>query len=400
MTDSNTPTSPRLSNVFRSNLLPTLAHWVRVATASDGTLLNIEVFSMVLDANKVIAEIRWRLSKRTKPHALTGIFESIEARVLVAYVPSYTEHEVFANAEELAREIGKSKEEVLEEWQRIKPFLRVHETAMQQVEVMELADPKDLVYMATQQQLGLSAIYSDDPHLQRMGAPLVKGRIDEDLRDYARGSAVTIGVSLGSGLVVSVTVPTVFRLLKSSLDWLLRQPLPFQLALAALLFALLRNPRVRFWLADKWKEYWPPLVELMTPILLEYCESQTKAISARNRIQQAIPAPTKRCSALKYCQGACPAGNSPLSLVEIRRGMRDAGYRSKSKDPASYLRTVMRRSGMFVELTEDRWIQLPPVDRFDHLREDSYVIRPVSDAKPRRAHLADSTNRKDHRMDF
>lgn len=224
MTDPNTPTSPRLSNVFRSNLLPTLAHWMRVATASDRTLLDIEVFSMVLDANKVIAEIRWRLSKRTKPHALTSIFESIEARVLVAYIPSYTEHEVFANAEELAREIGKSKEEVLEEWRRIKPFLRVHETAMQQVEVIELADPKDLVYMAAQQQLGLSAIYSDDPHLQRMGAPLIKGRIDEDLRDYARGSAVTIGVSFGSGLVVSITVPTIFRLLKTSLKWLLRHP--------------------------------------------------------------------------------------------------------------------------------------------------------------------------------
>lgn len=174
----------------------------RVMGATVGNLLDIEVFSMVLDANKVIAEIRWRLSKRTKPHALTGIFESIEARVLIAYVPSYTECEIFAKAKKLALETGKSEEDVIEEWRRIKPLLRVHDTAMQQVEVIELADPKDLVYMAAQQQLGVSAIYSDDPHLERMGAPLVKGRIDDDLRDYARGSAVTIGVNIGSGLVV------------------------------------------------------------------------------------------------------------------------------------------------------------------------------------------------------
>ena len=375
MSERNVHGFLRLNNVFRSNLLPSLAHWVRTITACDHNLLDIEAFSVVLDANKVIAEIRWRLSKRTKPHALTGIFESIEAKVLIAYVPSYTEFEVIANAEELALEIGKSKEEVLEEWRRIKPLLRVHETAMQQVEVIELADPKDLVYMATQQQLGLAAIYSDDRHLQRMGAPLVKGRVDDDLRDYARGSSVRIGVSFGSGLVVSISVPAIFRMLKSSLAWLSRQPLAFQLALAALVFTLLRNRRVRTWVSNKWKEYWPALVELMTSVLLEYCESQTKAFDARRRIQKAIPALTKRRSALQYCQGACPADNRARSMSEILKAMREDGYYSKSRDPASYVRGVMRRSGRFVELKSDCWMQRLPTDRFDHQREDSYLIR-------------------------
>ncbi len=376
MTGPNTANTPRLSRVFRSNLLPAFVDWVRAIAPNGHTLLNIEVFSMVLDANKLIAEVRWRLGKRTKPNALTGIFESIEAGVLVAYVPRYAEQEIFENAERVGREIGKSKDDVLEEWRRIKPFLRIHETAMQQIEVIELADPKDLVYMATQQQLGLSAIYSADPHLQRMGAPLVEGRIDQDLRDYARGSAVTIGVSFGSGLVVSVTVPAVFRLLKSSLSWLLRQPLPIQLALGVLVFTLLRNSRVRAWVSDKWEEYWPALIELTTPILEEFCECQIKAINARNRIKQAIPAPTQRPSVLQYCQGACPTGgNTPRSLTDIVRDMRDAGYGSKSKDPSSYVRRVMRRSGMFMEFSGDRWIQRKPADRFDHLRKDSYRIR-------------------------
>lgn len=375
----------RLSDVFRSNLLPSLAHWVRATTNSDHNLLDIEVFSMVLDANKVIAEIRWRLNKRTKPHALTAIFESIEARVLIAHVPSYTECEILANAEKLALEIGKSKEEVIKEWRRIKPFLRVHDTAIQEVEVIELADPKDLVYMAAQQQLGLSAIYSDDPHLQRMGAPLVKGRIDDDLRDYARGSAVTIGVNIGSGLVVFISVSAMFRFLKSSITWLMRQPLSFQLALGVLAFTLLRNARVRAWLSNKWEQYWPALAELMTPIVAEYCESQAKAMDAQQRLQQAMPVPTKRRSALQYCQGACPADNRPRSLNEILRKMQEADYRSKSRAPACYIRGVMRRSGIFVEFTVDRWMQCPPVERFDHLRDDSYSIRPRGQATARRA---------------
>lgn len=384
MADPNLRDTPRLGNVFRSNLLPTLAHWIRGAAANDSSLLDIEVFSVVLDANKVIAEIRWRLSKRTKPHALSGIFESIEARVLIAYVPSYLEHEIFENAEKISFEVGKSTEAILEEWRRIKPFLRVHDTAMQQVEVIELADPKDLVYMAAQQQLGVSAIYSADPHFQRMGAPLVKGQIDQDLRDYARGTAVTIGVSLGSGIVVSITIPTVFRLFKSSLDWTLRQPLPVQIALAAVLFTLLRNPRVRSWVAARWQEYWPLMVEAMTPILLEFCDSQAKAKDARNRLQQAIPPPNKKCLVLQYCQGACPAGNDPKLFFDILRDMREAGYRSNSKDPTSYVRSVMRRSGLFTEFTAGRWIQHSPKNRFDHLRHDAHTIRQHSKTTQRR----------------
>ena len=256
---------------------------------------------------------------------------------------------------------------------------------MQQVEVIELADPKDLVYMAAQQQLGVSAIYSDDPHLERMGAPLVKGRIDDDLRDYARGSAVTLGVNIGSGLVVFISVPAMFRLFKSSLAWLLRQPLPFQLALGALAFTLLRSACVRTWLCNKWEQYWPALVELMTPIVVEYCESQAKAMDARQRLQRAMPAPTKRRSALQYCQGACPADNCPRSLNEILEKMHEAGYRSKNKAPASYVRGVMRRSGIFVEFTIDRWMQCSPAERFDHLRDDSYSIRSRGKATVRRS---------------
>ena len=92
-------------------------------TVSDRTLLDIEVFSMVLDANKVIAEIRWRLSKRTKPYALTGIFESIEARALVSYVPSYTEHEVLANPKSSHKRSG-SRASFCRCW--LSPLPRMH----------------------------------------------------------------------------------------------------------------------------------------------------------------------------------------------------------------------------------------------------------------------------------
>jgi len=331
---------------------------------------------MVLDANKVIAEIRWRLGKREKAHALSKIFESIEAKVLIAYVPGFMEQEIFANAEKVAAEVGKPKEDVLAEWNRIKPFLRVHETAMQEVEVLELADAKDLVYMATQQQLGVPAIYSTDPHLRRMGAPLVAGRIDDDLRDYARGMSVTVGVSLGSGIVISVAVPNILRALKATIGWLLRQPLVVQLALAAILASLLRSPRVRSWVSETWDDYWPMFVETMTPLLFEWCESQEKARIAKGRIQQAFPARSRRRLTIQFCLGACPVSDGPRSLTAILSDMRDAGYLTKSQHPLPYLRRIMRESGFFFETDDGRWRQLAPHQPFDHRRSGAYAVRP------------------------
>lgn len=377
MGDTTTNDFPKLDQVFRSNLLPSLTQWMRSITAADPSLFGVEVFSMVLDANKVIAEIRWRLGKREKPHALSRLFESIEAKVLIAHVPSFMEQEIFANAEKIAAEVRRPKEDVLAEWSRIKPFLQVHETAMQQVEVLELADAKDLVYMATQQQLGVTAIYSTDPHLRRMGAPLVAGRIDGDLQDYARGMSVTVGVSLGSGVVVSVAVPNILRVLKATGGWLFRQPLVVQLALAMLLASLLRSERVRLWVSKTWNDYWPVFLQMMTPLLLEWCELQEKARLAKGRIQQALPIRSRRRSTIQFCLGACPVSDGPRLLTDIVSDMRDAGYRTKSQHPLPYLRRIMRESGFFFQTDDGRWRQLAPHQPFDHRRSGAYAIRPA-----------------------
>jgi hypothetical protein len=58
MTDSKTSDPMQLSDVFRSNMLPMFVQRIRSITAIDQTLPGIESFSMVLDANKIIAEIR------------------------------------------------------------------------------------------------------------------------------------------------------------------------------------------------------------------------------------------------------------------------------------------------------------------------------------------------------
>ncbi len=197
---------------------------------------------------------------------------------------------------------------------------------------------------------------------------------------------MTVGVALGSGVVMTVSleaIPKIFDIFKSTARWFFRQPLPVQIGIAGIVLSLAFHPRVRSAIAKTWKEYWPLLVDMMMPILQDYCDSLTKAKLAHGRIQSALPEVTKTRTALKYCQAVCFVGQAPHSTSAILRAMQESGYRSKSKRPANYVRSVMRRNDQFVEVRYDHWVQLPPKNRFDHLNPEAYVIRPQKPASAR-----------------
>src|SRR5260370_41235054 len=49
---------------------------------------------MVMDASAIQGELRWRLRRRTKPAARTGLHEAIEAGVVIAYAPIFLKQEI------------------------------------------------------------------------------------------------------------------------------------------------------------------------------------------------------------------------------------------------------------------------------------------------------------------
>jgi len=49
---------------------------------------------MVMDASAIQGELRWRLRRRAKPAARTGLHEAIEAGVVIAYAPIFLNQEI------------------------------------------------------------------------------------------------------------------------------------------------------------------------------------------------------------------------------------------------------------------------------------------------------------------
>ena len=97
-----------------------------------------------------------------------------------------------------------------------------------------------------------------------------------------------------------------------------------------------------------------PLLDAFLAVMKEIASAQSSAHRTKREIESILP-PTKKVSALVYARRICIVAESPISSDEIVRKMRSAGYVSRGKRPADYLRRVLRQSGEFIELWGGTW---------------------------------------------
>src|SRR5437660_12717555 len=71
---------------------------------------------LVLDANIVQRELRWRVRRRQKQGAKTALHEAIEAGVVVAVAPTVLEKEINDHVSDIANDANASEDRVREEW--------------------------------------------------------------------------------------------------------------------------------------------------------------------------------------------------------------------------------------------------------------------------------------------
>jgi hypothetical protein len=351
-----------VGKLFPSDLLPALVRLFQHVSAMSPALAGYVRFHLVLDANILQGELRWRLGKREKSHARTGLHEAIMSGVLVAYVPVILEQEIMEHAEEIALDTRSSVEDVRRELKELLPLLRVYEPRAEPIVVREIVDRDDLHYIATRTQLGLRAVYTNDPHLQRMGSPVVSEQIDLFLRDYARASAVKIGITLGSttAFVLSIeTIPLLCRLLTSGISWIRRQSTGMQLAIVGIALALAVHPKSRAKFAQAWRAIAPTVGKAVrstvVQLMCDYAESIEIEEANRLKLELAVP-PQKRRTVLMYVRAVCLVKNRPMTLQQISAAIRADGYTSSSPYAGAYLKRILRNAKELAEIRPGVWI--------------------------------------------
>ncbi len=384
----------RLDRLFRSETLPTLRRFLEMSPDLK-SLVETQVLQIraIVDANRIHADLRWKLSKRDDPRNRSGLEEDLDAGVLVLIAPDFLEVEIEKYLPILAEETGATLPEAEHVWESLRAKLHFYPPLSPMPDGWadpnnsapnrEIVDPKDLPYLHASRELGLP-VFTSDRHLQKMGAPVIwvcidttcrdhirtdtancgHARLDMACRDHARSTSVTLGFTLGSTFTVTIGVETLqaaIRGIKSLFEGFRRLPPWLQLAAAGGLAAIVIHPKSRAKLAQGCESACSaaaqakgPMFEGFLVLMQQLAAAQSDAAKTLHQIHAALP-PAKKVTAIVHARRICVISAGPLSIEEIVRRMRNEGYVSRAKDPEVYVRRVMRKSGQFAEVSPRMW---------------------------------------------
>jgi predicted nucleic acid-binding protein len=353
----------RLDTLFRSDMLPTLRPFFDASPdlklLFERRLLQIR---LIVDANRIYAELLWRLSKREDPRNRSGLVEAIDAGLLVLIAPKFLNNEIEKHLPRIAEKAGTAVDEASREWELLRGKLRFYVPSSQPTSEV-VVDPKDLPYKYASDELGLP-VYTMDSDLREMGAPVVWACIDTACRDHARATSVTLGFTMGSTYTLTIgaeALKEAARGIKSLFDGFRRLSPWLQIAIAGGLAAILIHPKSRAKLAQTWScvrdaalRAQGPALEGFLVVMRQLAEAESSARNTRQQIQAALPA-AQKATAIVYARRVCVLSPTPLTTSEIARRMRNEGYVPRGRDPEAYLRRVLRQSCQFVSDSSGMW---------------------------------------------
>ena len=249
-----------------------------------GSLLEIK---LILDANAVLADIRWLVCKARNQEARTSLIESLDAETIVAYAPTYLEIEIIKNIPLIASNEKVDPKLLFEKWELLKNKIIFIESGEP---VDGELDPKDAPYVRLHEATG-HPVLSTDRHIPKMGAKVISIQITAHAKDYSRCAAIEYKIkagALGAFYISATVIKAASDFLRSLTPALKRIPSWAWLLLIGLFAWAMTCERVRNWLkikiealTESSKNLSVNLMELLQPIILEYQENNKKTTAAK-----------------------------------------------------------------------------------------------------------------------
>jgi len=352
----------RLEDLFHSDRLPQFLAFVETLPVLRDLMPHPIQVRLVADANRIHAELRWRLRRRRHPDHRSAIHEAIEAGVAMFLAPEYVKQEIEKYYGAIAADTGSTVVEVQREWNHFQRYVGFYSPRQRPSPTKTYADIKDFPYLATWREVDAQAIYTEDPHLAAMGAAVVSVFIDTQLRDYARASTVQVAVRIGSSLSVFVgweCLRGLYRLLAQLVRTFRLLPPEAQIVLASAGAIALLHPKTRTGLQKGWNSLksstaFRTLCEICLEFGAQAAVAEEKADFNLERLQAVLPARQKR-PLIQHARSVCIAAHSALTLEELERRILRGGYESRSRTFRQYLRRVLSSDELFVEVKPGRW---------------------------------------------
>ncbi len=247
--------------------------------------------NLVVDANVVIADLRWLVLKRKNPEARPQLLEVLQAETIKAFAPTFLEEEIKSRLPLLASEENLQINELETHWSTYKALITFVDVGGP---VAGYQDPKDVPYLKLQSKLE-APILSKDPHISRMGGQTVGITVVAKLRTYSREAAIEYTLKAGgaSAIVISaVTLRAIGEIVNTLLPAIRRIPPWVWITCLALIAAVLIQPNTRArvvsaskLLSEKSMMLGTMFFEFIGPLLLEHERAKKSAMEALSNAQ-------------------------------------------------------------------------------------------------------------------
>lgn len=276
---------------LHSDLLPDLRQCVETIDYLKRLLGPIAVFHVVVDANIIISDILWLLTKRRNPIATTALQECIAAGTIVVYVTPMVIAEVKRFPLE-ARNQRFDLEAWMAELDSYKQSLQVMEPDPNHVEKYKKGqDPDDAPTLALADVISACGILSKDGDIEAMGGKVIPIEFVLQARDYSRKAVVSVSIQVGGYFFVvsaSGVLQVLMRALKSGTAWFrtLPDPVKFLTFVALILVAL--NTRSRHALSAWLKRFGAELSDAL-PQILEIVVCLANAVTENRAVPPTLP---------------------------------------------------------------------------------------------------------------
>ncbi len=257
-------------------------------------LREILQINLIIDANVVLADLRWLASKRKKPEARTRILEVLDAKTLKAFAPSYLIEEIEIKLPLISRRDHIDLDGLKVQWSKYKSRIEFVDVGGSDE---SYSDPEDAPYIKLQEKLNIP-IVSKDNDISRMGGRVIEATVIARLRSYSRDAAVEYSLCIGGYTVFLISA----SLLKATSTFVLSlyrgtHSLPkwvYTIALAVIA-AILVFPNLRVALKnfiqslpEKSKSLGKELIDQVGPLLVEYDRAKGAAAKERSSIENEL----------------------------------------------------------------------------------------------------------------
>jgi len=348
----------RLDEIVRSDALGDLSEVRKHSPMLKQLIEEPLQIRLVLDANIVQRELRWRLRSKRNNEARSALHEAIESGTVLPFAPTALGREIEEHICRIADYACVTEDRAREEWANFKALIHFYEPERSAARG-QYVDPDDAPYKQVCIELGAHAVYTRDQHFKTMDVSLIMLDLDQVFRKYARANSVKLAVSIGSTFTITISVGALKELLALSIKGIERIPQPLKIAFCIAIAGALIHPRSRARIVEACKGLWtrlnnPKFRSVVSSLIVQLAEAHETARTAAKEIEAALPKPPKR-SAIVHAREICLVAKRPVSLATIEARMRAAGYVTRSRRLRNYLGQLLRHSPTFVEVSRGIW---------------------------------------------